>query len=434
MSWRIRGGRPLQGAIRLPGDKSITHRALILGALATGETRISGGGWGADCLSTVDCLRRLGCAVSGAGSGLAVVAGAAGRFNEGATLDCGNSGTTMRLLAGALAGCGVAARLDGDASLRQRPMARVAEPLRAMGAAIDLAAEDRPPLTLRGREAGAGHLRGVTWRTSVASAQVKSAILLAGLGADGPTAVSEPTASRDHTERMLATFGASVTRPAADTVIVQPAILRGQDVVVPRDFSAAAFWLGAALALPGSRLSISGVGVNPTRTGLLTALRLFGGDVALTRLAAPDAAEPMADLFVTGADGLIGAQIGGDIVPLLIDELPLLATLATVAKGETRITGAAELRVKECDRITAMTNGLRAFGADIDELPDGWLIRGVARLRPASVNGSGDHRVAMALAVAALLTDGISEVTDLDCAVVSDEWFIENLRSLGALI
>lgn len=434
MVWRIQGGRSLRGAPRLPGDKSITHRALILGALASGETTIRNGGWGADCRSTAGCLRALGCAIRGEGTALATVAGCGGVFRDGTRLDCGNSGTTMRLLAGALAGRGISVQLDGDASLRRRPMGRVAEPLRAMGATVGLAEGDRPPLAILPPAVADGRLRGIEWRTLVASAQVKSAILLAGLAAAGPTTVIEPTLSRDHTERMLTAFGASVERIAATQVTVRPGELTACTIDVPRDFSAAAYWLGAGLLCPDGLINLQDVGVNPTRTGLLTALAAFGADIAVSRERLTAGGEPVADLAVAGRQVLHGATINGSIVPLIIDELPLLATLATQAEGETRVSDAGELRVKECDRIAAMASGLRAFGADIAELPDGWLIHGPTRLRPARVDVGIDHRVAMALAVAAVLADGASELTGLECATVSDEHFVDNLASLGALV
>lgn len=433
MIWRIQSDRPLRGTPRLPGDKSITHRALILGALARGETTIRNGGWGGDCRSTASCLRALGCAIHGEGTALATVIGCGGGLRGGARLDCGNSGTTMRLLAGALAGRGISAQLDGDASLRTRPMARVAEPLRAMGATVGLAEGNRPPLTILPAAAADGRLQGIEWPTPVASAQVKSAILLAGLAAVGQTTVIEPALSRDHTERMLTAFGASVERTAATRVTVWPGELAACTIDVPRDFSAAAYWLGAGLLCPDALISLQDVGVNPTRTGLLTALAAFGAEIAISRERLTAGGEPMADLAVAGRQVLRGATINGSLVPLIIDELPLLAVLATQAEGETRISDAAELRVKECDRIAAMASGLRAFGADIAELPDGWLIHGPSRLRPVSIDVGIDHRVAMALAVAAMLADGTSELSGLECAIVSDEHFVDNLALLSAL-
>jgi 3-phosphoshikimate 1-carboxyvinyltransferase len=399
-----RGVRPAQrvrGTIRVPGDKSISHRAALFNALADGEATITGFSSGADCASTLECLRRLGVGIERA----ADVVRIAGRgLTEPAdVLDCGNSGTSMRLLSGILAGSGVFAVLTGDGSLRRRPMARVVEPLRRMGAHID------------GRED----------RLSVASAQVKSCLLLAGLFADAETTVVEPAPTRDHTERMLRAMGASV-RVDGRRVTIGPSRLRAVDVEVPGDFSSAAFWLVLGCLHPDAEVRVENVGVNPTRTGLLEILSRMGADVSVER-PREVAGEPVADL-VARSCRLRAITVGGDLVPLAIDEVPLVALLGVFADGETVVREAGELRVKESDRIAAVADGLKALGADIDVTEDGWRIR-PSRLRSGTVQSHGDHRMAMLFALAGALGDGVA-IDDAECVGVSYPSFWETLDEL----
>ena len=418
----VRAPRRLAGEVRLPGDKSVSHRALMLNAVADGEARVTGLSGGEDVASTAACLRQLGVDVRLDGRDAVVTGRSLDGLREPAgPLDCGNSGTTMRLLAGLLAGRPFAVTLVGDESLSRRPMERVAAPLRLMGARAET-----DPL----RVGGGGPLRGVEYESPVASAQVKSAVLLAGLSAEGTTRVVEPARTRDHTERMLAAMGAPVSNGSRAAAVTGPVSgLRPLDVAVPGDLSAAAFWLVAAGLHPAGRVRLAGVGVNPTRTALLDVLAEAGFAVGRSapRLAG---AEPVADLEV----GPVGASrplaIDAARTAELIDELPVLAVAAAVLPGTSRITGAAELRVKESDRIAAMAAGLGAMGADVTVLPDGWEIRGGRRLRGARVSSRGDHRVAMALAVAGLLADGVTEVDDADCVAISYPGFWEQLDEL----
>jgi 3-phosphoshikimate 1-carboxyvinyltransferase len=436
-------GGPLAGAVAVPGDKSVSHRALILGALGTGETVVTGFSGGDDNRRTAAALRALGVGVAERGATVVVHGvGLEGLRAAAGPLDCGNSGTTIRLLCGLLAGRPFTTALDGDASLRTRPMRRVAEPLGRMGARIAGAAGARPgdlvpPLIVHGLAPGA-RLCGVTHDLEVASAQVKSALLLAGLVARGVTRVSEPTRSRDHTERMMAALGLPVVveagaRPACaiDGDAVRP--FAGRPIRVPGDISSAAFLLAAAALVPGSRVVVRAVGVNPTRTGVLEALGAMG--VAVARTAEEDAdGEPVADLAVeAGAGGgLVGACVSSGLAVRAIDELPLLAAIATQAVGTTEIRDAAELRVKESDRIATMAAELRRMGAEIEELPDGLRIGGPAPLRGARCAAHGDHRVAMSLCVAALAAEGETVIEDADSVATSFPGFAAALAALGA--
>ncbi len=429
MEQRIEPARALLGELTVPGDKSVSHRAAILGALAEGTTEIEGFLEGADPRSTLDCLAALGVEWRRPEPGRIVVQGRCGTLVEPSrVLDAGNSGTTARLLLGVLASQPFHAVLTGDASLCRRPMGRVVEPLRRMGARIDGREEGRAlPLAVRG-----GALEAGEHRLAVASAQVKSALLLAGLAAAGPTGVAEPHASRDHTERMLRSFGAQVEEasgPQGHRVQLQgPAALRGRRVVVPGDISSAAFFLAAAAALPGSRLRVRRVGLNPTRTGVLEALSRMGGRIAVERR--PDVAgEEWGDVTVEGG-ALEGVELGGELIPRLIDELPVLCVLACVATGETRIRDAAELRVKESDRIATMAEELGRLGARVEALPDGLVVQGGGALRGATVDAHGDHRVAMALAVAGLLAAGDTRIRGAECVDISYPDFWRQLDGL----
>lgn len=414
----VRRPARLEGELRLPGDKSVSHRALMLNAVASGEARVTNLSPGADVASTAACLRALGVEISGE-----VVRGRGfeGLRAPAAALDCGNSGTTMRLLAGLLAGRPFESVLVGDASLTRRPMDRVASPLRAMGAE----AESGPPL----RVGGGGGLHGIEYRMPVASAQVKSALLLAGVQAEGETRVVEPAPTRDHTERMLEAMGAPVERAEASVAVRRAGPLRPLDIRVPADLSAAAFWLVAGMLHPAARVRLAGVGVNPTRTAVLAVLARSGLRV---RLADPrsEGLEPVADLEVGTAPAGRGLAIAAAEAALLIDELPVLAVAAAVLPGVSRVTGAGELRLKESDRLAAMTEGLAAMGADVRELEDGWEIRGPSHLEGARVRSRGDHRVAMALAVAGLLAEGETTIEDPDCVAISYPGFWDDLDSL----
>ena len=401
----------LRGRVRVPGDKSISHRAALIGALARGDTVIHHFLRADDCLHTVSCLRALGVGIEDEGSRL-IVRGMGPRWRAPMTpLDAGNSGTTMRLLAGILAGQPFQTELTGDASLRTRPMDRIVEPLSRMGARIVASGDGRfPPLRITG-----GSLRGITYTLPVASAQVKSAVLLAGLLAEGPTTVVEPTPTRDHTERMLAAFGAPIRRDG-DRVSVTAAALQGHEVRVCGDISSAAFLLAAAAAMPGSELTVEHVGLNPTRTGFLDVLRALGAE-ADVRQTGEDAGEPVGAVTVRG-QRLRGVRIGGSLIPRVIDELPVLCVIATAAEGETVISDAAELRVKESDRIAVIARGLRALGGEVEERPDGLTVYG-SRLRGGRVGSAGDHRIAMAFAVAGLLAGGPVTVEGAESIKVS---------------
>ena len=414
----------LRGRVRVPGDKSISHRAALIGALARGDTVIHHFLRADDCLHTVSCLRALGVGIEDEGSRL-IVRGMGPRWRAPMTpLDAGNSGTTMRLLAGILAGQPFQTELTGDASLRTRPVDRIVEPLSRMGARIVASGDGRfPPLRITG-----GSLRGITYTLPVASAQVKSAVLLAGLLAEGPTTVVEPTPTRDHTERMLAAFGAPIRRDG-DRVSVTAAALRGNEVRVCGDISSAAFLLAAAAAMPGSELTVEHVGLNPTRTGFLDVLRALGAE-ADVRQTGEDAGEPVGAVTVRG-QRLRGVRIGGSLIPRVIDELPVLCVIATAAEGETVISDAAELRVKESDRIAVIARGLRALGGEVEERPDGLTVYG-SRLHGGRVGSAGDHRIAMAFAVAGLLAGGPVTVEGAESIAVSFPEFTRVLRDVVA--
>jgi 3-phosphoshikimate 1-carboxyvinyltransferase len=425
----VRRAGGLSGTVEVPGDKSVSHRAALLGALATGPTEISGFLEGLDCLSTLAALEALGVEVTRKGPGHYVIGGAGreGLREPENVLDCGNSGTTVRLLLGILAGQPFSTVLTGDESLRRRPMGRVARPLSEMGALLVGRSDgSRLPLVVRGRRP----LWAIGYRSPVPSAQVKSAILLAGLYADGPVSVEEPLPSRDHTERMLARFGARLTRDGRCVTLTPDGELRGRPIHVPADLSSAAFFLVAAALVPGSRVSVRGVGVNPTRTGLLDVLGEMAARIDLRPAPSPDAGEePVADLTV-GASALRGASVGGAVVPRLIDEIPILAVAAACADGVTEVRDAAELRVKESDRIHAVASELARLGARVEERPDGFRVHGGAPLRGAVVKSWGDHRIAMALIIAGLVAEGQTVVEDAGCIVTSYPRFLETLNAL----
>ncbi len=411
----------MRGSFRFPGDKSISHRLALLGALAEGRTRIANFSSAGDCASTLRCLAGLGVRCEQAGDEVVVE----GRGFEGlrapaAPLDAGNSGTTLRLLAGVLAACPFEAELTGDESLCRRPVERVAAPLRAMGAELR-STDGRPPLRVRG-----GPLRGLAWESPVASAQVKSAVLLAGLRADGTTSVREPALSRDHTERLLPAFGVPVRRDGLTVAVDGGARLRAVEMAVPGDVSSAAFLLVAALICPDSEVRAEGVLLNPLRTAFLDVLRAMGADLQVAVTAREP--EPVGTI-VARSSHLGGARVGPGQVPALIDEIPALAVAAAFAQGELELSGAEELRFKESDRLATLAEGLRAMGVEVDERRDGLRIRGGARPRGALVRSHGDHRIAMAFSVAALAASGETTIEGAEAAAVSFPEFYERLRS-----
>jgi 3-phosphoshikimate 1-carboxyvinyltransferase len=426
-------GRSLRGTVRVPGDKSISHRALLFGAIAEGTTRIEGLLPAEDPLSTAACLRAMGVAVSPIEAGQPVLVDGVGLdgFQEPEdVLDCGNSGTTMRLMLGLLAGrSGRHFVLNGDASLRRRPMQRVGGPLSAMGARISgRSGGNLAPLAIAGVP-----LRGTTIHTPVASAQVKSAIILAALTAEGCTTVIEPVQSRDHSERMLRAFGAQLSVGGAgntEVTITPGASLRGQEVVVPGDISSAAFWLVAGAITPGADLTVENVGLNPSRTGILDVLEQMGARIDLLN-ARDVAGEPVGDLRVTHGP-LQAFSIGAELIPRLVDEIPVLAVAACCAEGISRVTGAEELRVKETDRLAVMARQLGAMGARIEEFADGMAIQGGVELHGAAVDSETDHRVAMSLAVAAQIARGATSLERAEAAAVSYPTFWDDLQRLQA--
>ncbi|MDR5693792.1 MAG: 3-phosphoshikimate 1-carboxyvinyltransferase [Armatimonadota bacterium] len=414
----------LRGRIFPPGDKSISHRAVMLSAIAEGETVVEGFLWAADCIQTVRCMRRLGVPIEEEAHRLVVHGVGLGGLREAEdVLDAGNSGTTMRLLCGILAGQPFYTVMTGDASLRRRPMDRVVVPLREMGARIEGRMGGKyAPLSIHG-----GNLRGIDYSLPVPSAQVKSAVLLAGLYAEGSTTIRESIPSRDHTERMLTVFGAEVSRGTQWVTVKPPERLYGTKIQVPGDFSSAAFFIVAAAAHPRAEVVIQNVGLNPTRTGALEVLREMGAQVEVIPQGEVGG-EPVGELFVRGGP-LRGVRIEGDRIPRLIDEIPILCIAAAVAEGETVIEGAGELRVKESDRLAAIAIGLRALGITVEELPEGLVIRG-GRFRGGRVHSFGDHRIAMAFAIAGLLSEEPVMIEETDCIVISFPGFKEALQQL----
>lgn len=406
--------RALRGEIAVPGDKSISHRSIMLGSIARGVTTVSGFLRGEDNIATLDAFRAMGVQVHDDGETLRIEGkGLHGLTEAEDVIDCGNSGTSIRLLTGLMAAQRFYTVLTGDRYLRRRPMRRVVEPLSRMGACIHGRDNgEKAPLAIVGRP-----LTGIAYDSPVASAQVKSALMLAGLYADGATRVTEPHLSRDHSERMFRHFGARLETDAAGVTVYGGHELDGRDIVVPGDISSAAFFLVAALIVPGSELLIRGVGVNPTRTGILDILAAMGGSVELLDQREVSG-EPVADLLVRSS-ALKGIEIGGDVVPRAIDEFPVICVAAALAEGTTVIRDARELRVKETDRIAAMAANLRAAGATITETADGMIIEGTGRLNGVTVESFGDHRIAMSMLVAGLATSGAITVSDTECIATS---------------
>ncbi len=414
----VNPGGSLNGRLRVPGDKSMSHRSVILGALAEGQTRVRGFLEGQDSLNTLAAFQSMGVPIAytpgeqGEGGSLVIDGvGLDGLRQPEKALDVGNSGTAMRLMAGVMAAQRFSSTLIGDESLHSRPMGRVIDPLMLMGADISGTADKRPPLTC----AGGRILKAIEYTTPVASAQIKSCLMLAALYADGVTHIHEAGVTRDHTERMLRGFGVEVGVKDLSVSLRGRQNLRATDIDVPADISSAAFFIVGASIAPGSSLCLEHVGINPTRTGIIDILRLMGADIAITNERTV-AGEPVADLIVKHSQ-LSGIDVPVELVPLAIDEFPALFVAAACASGQTRITGAAELRVKETDRIRAMAEGLTALGVDITELPDGAVIKGAGSLRGGTVDSFEDHRIAMAFSMAALVSDNCITVTD--CANVA---------------
>ena len=421
--------KPLRGTLTVSGDKSISHRAVMLGSLATGTTEIEGFLPGEDCLSTIRCFRSMGVQIEQNSSSVKVFGRGLRELTAPAgILDCGNSGTTTRLLSGVLAAQHFNSVLSGDASIQRRPMKRIMIPLRAMGADItSVSGNDCAPLSVHGKQ-----IYGIHFNSPIASAQVKSAVLLAGLYASGQTTVTEPALSRDHTERMLRSFGAKVLtgnfedRPSVTVTETQN--LYGTEISVPGDISSAAFFLVGASIVPGSEVVLRNVGINPTRDGVISALRAMGAKIEVLEVRNEDS-EPAADLLVRYAP-LHGTEIGGALIPRLIDELPVLAAAAAVAEGRTVIRDAAELKVKESNRIRTMAEGLSRLGATVEETENGLIIDGGAALHGEAVESYSDHRIAMSFAILSLVTDGEVRISDPDCVNISAPTFYEDLKSL----
>lgn len=415
----------LKGEITVPGDKSISHRSIMLGSIASGITEVHGFLNGADCISSMNCFRQMGVDIDYDGSIVTIHGnGLHGLKAPADTLDVGNSGTTTRLMSGILAAQNFSSRVIGDDSICRRPMKRIITPLAMMGA--DITSErgnDCAPLIINGRK-----LKGIHYDSPVASAQVKSCVLLAGLYADGETSVTEPYVSRNHTELMLNAFGGSCTTLGTTATVTSDPVLTGQKIVVPGDISSAAYFLVAGLIAENSEITIKNVGINPTRDGIIDVIKMMGGDITFANVNA-DSGEPTADITVK-TSSLKGCVIEGDIIPKLIDEIPVIAILACFAEGETVIKDAAELKVKESNRIDVMVNNLSAMGADITGTDDGMIIRGGKPLHSAVIHSKKDHRIAMSFAIAAMCTEGETEILDADCVNISYPDFYRDLENL----
>lgn len=418
--------KPLHGELTVPGDKSISHRSVMFGAISEGITEVTHFLKSADCLSTISCFRKMGITIEEEAQTLLIHGkGLHGLSAPSEVLDTGNSGTTTRLISGILAGQSFESHLIGDASICKRPMGRIMKPLLAMGA--DIASDkgnDCAPLTIKGHP-----LKAIHYDSPVASAQVKSCVLLAGLYADGPVSVTEPALSRNHTELMLSSFGASVTSFGTTATILPDPHLTGQKVSVPGDISSAAYFICAALMVPGSEVLIRNVDINPTRDGILRVVRAMGADIEYQNIR-EQAGEKTADLLVRYTKDLHGTVIEGDLIPTLIDEIPVIAVLAATADGETVIRDAKELRVKESDRLTIMVDSLSVMGCDIEGTPDGMIIRGGRPMRGAQIDSHLDHRIAMSFAVASLVAEGTTAIQNAECVNISYPEFYRDFASL----
>lgn len=416
---------PLKGELTIPGDKSISHRAVMLGAISQGTTSVTNFLRGADCLSTISCFRKMGIAIEENPTEILIHGkGLHGLSAPEAVLDVGNSGTTMRLLSGILAGQDFSSSLTGDASIRKRPMKRVITPLSLMGASIEsIPGNGCAPLAIQGMP-----LTGIHYQSPVSSAQVKSCVLLAGLYADSTTKVTEPFVSRNHSELMLRSFGAEI-QTEGTTVSVQPdPLLTGQKVEVPGDISSAAYFIAAGLLIPGSEIFIKNVGINPTRDGILRVCRAMGADIEILN-EQEHCGELTADLLVRHS-ALKGTVIEGGMIPTLIDELPIIAVMAAFAEGTTIIRDAQELKVKESNRLDIIVHHLKEMGADVTPAPDGMLIRGGKPLTGAVLDSHMDHRIAMSFAIAAMAGNGETEILNSDCVSISYPDFYADLRRL----
>jgi len=419
--------QPLRGAIQVPGDKSISHRSVMIGSLANGTTHVSGFLAGADCLSTIECFRAMDIEIVRSGTDVIIHGkGLHGLQAPSETLDCGNSGTTMRLLSGILAGQRFPARLTGDASLQTRPMRRVIDPLSSMHAQIaSETGNGCAPLSIKPAD-----LHGIRYQSPVASAQVKSCVLLAGLYADTETSVTEPALSRNHTELMLQGFGAQLCAEGTTVTVLPEPDLAAAEITVPGDISSAAYFITAGLMVPGSEILLTNVGINPTRDGILEVVRMMGGRIGMENIRT-SGGETSADLLITH-QSLHGCTIGGPLIPRLIDELPVIAVLAAFADGTTVIRDAQELKVKESNRIDLVVNMLRTMGADIIPTDDGMIINGGKPLHGGVIETNLDHRMAMSAAVAALIAEGETEIRNSDCVLISYPDFYEDLKKLQA--
>ncbi len=421
----IKGLKKINRTVKVPGDKSISHRALMIGAISRGITRITGLSQGRDVMSTSRCLECLGVEIERNGSDVYVYGkGRRGLSQPLDVLDAGNSGTTIRLLTGLLAPQPFVSEITGDDSLRKRPMNRIIEPMRLMGAKIEAEDGGRAPLKIYG-----SHLRPIEYTTEVASAQVKSCIMLAAMYAEGTTRIREPAISRDHTERMLKHFGVSITREGSEVSIDGPCDFKGVDIAVPADISSAAFFMVAASIIPGSEIVLPDVGMNPTRTGIVDVLEKMGGSLRIENMQEVSG-ELRADIIISSGE-LHGAVVGGELIPRIIDEIPVIAVAATQAKGETVIRDAKELRVKETDRIEAVVKNIRRMGGEIEEHEDGFSIIGPQELRGAELDSFGDHRIAMAFSIAGLVADGETVIKNAECAEISFPGFFDILDQIS---
>ncbi|MGN0409562.1 MAG: 3-phosphoshikimate 1-carboxyvinyltransferase [Candidatus Fimousia sp.] len=416
----------LHGTISIPGDKSISHRSIMFGSIAEGTTTIRNFLMGADCLATIDCFRSMGIAIDVSDEVVTVHGkGLHGLTKPDKTLDVGNSGTTTRLISGILSGQDFDVTLSGDESLNSRPMKRIMTPLNAMGANITSVHNNGcAPLSIKGSKIKAFH-----YDSPVASAQVKSAVLLAGLYGDGPTSVTEPAVSRNHTELMLQSFGVDVRCEGKTATVYPPETMTGQDIVVPGDISSAAYFIVAGLITPDSQITMKHVGINPTRDGIIKVCQAMGADITLSNVQ-DDNGEPTADITVKSSK-LHGTVIGGDLIPTLIDELPIIAVLACFAEGETVIKNAEELKVKESNRIDLMVNNLVRMGADAIATEDGMIIHGGKPLHGISINCKYDHRIAMTFSIAGINADGETVIEDAQCVDVSYPTFYDTLKQLA---
>lgn len=426
MNMNITKSAGLRGELAIPGDKSISHRAIMFGALADGTTEITNFLQGADCLSTISCFQAMGVDIENNTDRVLIHgAGLHGLNAPSQMLDVGNSGTTTRLISGILAGQPFTSTLNGDASIQKRPMKRIIDPLTQMGADIcSLHNNSCAPLEIHG-----GNLHGISYQSPVASAQVKSCVLLAGLYADGTTSVTEPVLSRNHTELMLSGFGAQVTSVGTTATIEPEPHLYGQKIAVPGDISSAAYWIAAALAVPNSELVLKNVGINPTRDGILRVVEAMGADITRENIHTVSG-ELVCDLIVRSSS-LHGTVVSGELIPTLIDEIPVIAVLACFADGETVIRDAQELKVKESNRIDTVVEGLLAMGADATATDDGMIIRGGKPLHGATIDSHLDHRIAMSFAVAGLLCDTPTTILNADSVVISYPDFYESLKKVS---